>query len=236
VTEQSTPQVETAGDSAWADDAADPDIVDVPETASCERCDAVFVSTGTVGTQRASTKLAVHGVRAHGDPPRAKGAGRKTRARVTDVAVSVSEHSRSSKVPSAAEWRAALGDLLSGATHIPAGIVADSDPVIATMPPAVRPAQVKALEDRLALDKADARVVAAPLARYAAGSQWNARVGRKVLDNTDMVSAGAIVVSLVIEWRRYLSQRAQAQEVLARQSNGHTTVWSAPNERSEHVR
>lgn len=230
--EQSPPEVETSVDSVWEDDTAEP--VETPESVSCDRCDAVFTSTGTVGLQRAAVKLSAHGVRVHGDPPKTK-PRRSSRSRVTDVAVAVSEHSRSSKVPSAAEWRAALGDLISGATHIPAGIVADSDPVIATMPPAVRPAQTKVLEDRLALDKADARVVAAPIARYAAGSSWNARVGRKVLDNTDMVSAGAIVVSLVIEWRRYLQQRRQAEEVLAAQSNGHTTVWSS-NERSADVR
>ena len=203
-------QVESAEESPDSESEAVAD--DVEERAECDQCGRTY--TGTRGKfPSAAQKLATHKTRSHS----AGGAKRKGNA-VTDVAVRIGEASKSvPKAPTAAEWRAALGTLLSGVSSIPAGIVADSDPVIPAMfPPSEREARTKELEERLSLSKADAEVVAAPVARIISASSWNARVGRKVISNADMVSAGAIVVSLVIEWRRYLSDRRQAVEALAR--------------------
>lgn len=146
------------------------------------------------------------------------------------MAVRIGEISRDTpKAPTAAEWRDALGTLLSGVSSIPAGIIADSDPVINTMfPPSERPARVKELESRLTLAKEDAEVVASPIARTIASTSWNAKSGRTVINNADFISAGAIVVSLVIEWRRYLGQRHLALEAIASKNGSYPTMPNLP--------
>lgn len=204
---------------AVPDDASASAEADVPvdeDRAECDQCGRVY--TAPKGAfPSAQQKLATHRTRSHG------GGGAKRRSHaVTDVAVKVSEAaSKAPKAPTAAEWRSALGTLLSGVTSIPAGIAADTDPVIETMfAPADRPRLKKELEERLALSKADAEVVASPVARLIAGTSWNARSGRKVIQNADVFAAGTTLAALVIEWRRYFAERRQAIAALERRANG----------------
>lgn len=108
-----------------------------------------------------------------------------------------------------------------------ASFAAETDPTITTEE------DRDAVTDYLSLAPEAASEIAYPFAKAFGKSRLNKRYGRALVDNIDLVSAGAEIVNYAVRWRRYLGERrrreAQLAGVQAAPSNGHVVgTPSAP--------
>ncbi len=192
---------------------ADGEARPVEESEPCPECGRVF-SAEAGAWPTADMKLRAHRARSHGlaKPPR--GRARRRRATPVEVAVKATPDMSppgGSKAPTAREWREALGEAISQLSRIPASQAARSDPVVhAAFPAAEWPAVYAEIEAKLSLSQQDAETLVAPVARRIAASAWNAKRGRAIIANRDLIPAVGVIVSLAAQWRTYLADRAEA--------------------------
>lgn len=109
-----------------------------------------------------------------------------------------------------------------------ASFAAETDPTIQTEE------DRDAVTDYLSLAPEAATEIAYPFAKAFGKSRLNKRYGRALVDNIDLVSAGAEIVNYAVRWRRYMGERrrreAQFAGVQAAPTNGHVigTNGNAP--------
>lgn len=109
-----------------------------------------------------------------------------------------------------------------------ASFAAETDPTIQTEE------DRDAVTDYLSLAPEAATEIAYPFAKAFGKSRLNKRYGRALVDNIDLVSAGAEIVNYAVRWRRYMGERrrreAQLAGVQAAPTNGHVigTNGNAP--------
>ena len=190
--------------------SSDDELIEVSD--ACPECGRTF-SAPAGAWPSADVKLRAHRAKSHGlaKPPTSR---RRRKATVVEVATKASPSTTppgGEKAPTAKEWQEALGDAVAELSKLPATHAARTDPVIhRAFPPEQWPALYRELEAKLSLSPQDAQTLMSPVARRIAASRWNARSGRAIIANRDLIPAISVVISLAAQWRSYLAQRADA--------------------------
>lgn len=107
--------------------------------------------------------------------------------------------------PSVADLTKALARGIGTLSTLGAAYAAETDPTISTEE------DRDAVTDYLSLSPDAAKEIAYPFARVFGRTKLNKRYGRTVVDNIDVVSAGAELVQYAVRWRRYLGERRRRQ-------------------------
>ena len=186
-------------------------------TVTCELCEQTFTGNES-GAGSAAWKLGLHKRNAHGvegkkarrkrgepsEDELAAGGARSVLAGAQAVAAEIGQGR--GNAPTAAQLAAGLGRGLAIASIFAANLAADTDPTIG--PGEVGARQKDALIDELALTPKAATDVMAPIARALSGTKANAKYGRAVVDNVDVVASILEIGTLGWRWRSYFRDRA----------------------------
>lgn len=111
----------------------------------------------------------------------------------------------STAAPTATELTKAFARGIGTLSTLGAAYAAETDPTITSE------ADRDAVTDYLSLSPDAAKEIAYPFARVFGRTKLNKKYGRSVVDNIDVVSAGAELVQYAVRWRRYLGERKRRQ-------------------------
>lgn len=190
-------------------------------TVSCPTCGEDF--TGPQGGKgSANWMLGKHKYAKHRDAAKPRGKGSRAKAGsptadelearpvVSLLRAAASEVSGSGS-PSGDALAKAGGRALQLVSGAVSSFVVETDPYIADE------AEREAIWEALTIDVDTANNVMAPVGKMLAGTSLNAKYGRGVVDNVDVLGSVLELTQLGMRWRRYLSTRSQHAAALAGQ-------------------
>lgn len=187
-------------------------VEDLAYTEACPECDRTFTAKTELAAKGA---LGRHRKKEHG-PGGPGSSGPKGRPPVReDQAVPIqvlktaaNEIPDKRSAPSVADLNKAFGRGFYTLSTLAASYAAETDPTVTTE------ADRDAVADYLSLSPEAANEVAYPFAKAFGKSRLNKKYGRGIVDNIDLVSAGAELVNLGIRWRRYMTERNRRVDLL----------------------
>lgn len=185
---------------------------------ACTEPGCSFVAKGpAVGAGSAGFKLGTHKWRAHGirsEKPKSRKGGPtdediQARPVLSVVRDAANEVGGGKGAPSASELSAGLGRGLGLASVFAASYAADTDPRYDDSPQGDE--ERERIVERLSLSDRAARELMSPFARAIAPTKLNKRIGRRVVDNVELVGAAAELAEFTLNWRRYFRERRRAE-------------------------
>lgn len=201
------------------DEVLDPDArMDSPYTEICPECghEVAHAQRNTAKMMLGKHRRSAHGV--EGQWSRSGKAGRRRSGRppvrdeqsvpVRVLKTAAEEIPDRKTAPSVADLNKALARGFGTLSVLAASYAAETDRTITTE------VDRDAVVDYLSLSPEAANEVAYPFAKAFGKSRLNKKYGRAIVDNIDLVSAGAELVNLGIRWRRYLNERERRTRVL----------------------
>ncbi len=110
--------------------------------------------------------------------------------------------------PTTDELKRALGKTVHGASVLAAIAQVETDPGPLTQE------REDAIIDMLSLTPADAQTVVAPIAKIFHKTSLNAKYGRTVVENIDVLDSVAILFTMMRHWKTYRNERQQRAQAL----------------------